>query len=121
MTGIAPRNPAKSAGDRRNQLQDETLPDIVLSQRNGKMPEDLSRKEEQRGTRNIMMWGVAIAAVLFVALIAGFVLVPDGQETSSVNRATEQNSGANAPLEQVPPAGTHEDGYGNSKLPEDPQ
>lgn len=82
------------------------------------MPADLSRKAQQRGTRQIMFWGVATAALVFVALIAGFVLIPDGQEISSVNRAAEQNSGTNAPLEQVPPAGTQEDGYGNSQLPE---
>lgn len=38
------------------------------------MPIDLSRSEEQRGTRKIMMWGVGIAAVIFVALFIIFFL-----------------------------------------------
>lgn len=32
------------------------------------MPLNLSRKEEQRGTRNIMMWGVVFAALIFLSL-----------------------------------------------------
>ncbi|MGI6852401.1 hypothetical protein [Mesorhizobium sp. 1B3] len=42
------------------------------------MPEDLSRKEEQSGTRKIMMWGVAAAAVIFVVLFLIFVLGSGG-------------------------------------------
>jgi hypothetical protein len=38
--------------------------------------EDLSRKEEQRGTRKILMWGAMIVALLFVPLLAVFVLGP---------------------------------------------
>jgi predicted nucleic acid-binding Zn ribbon protein len=38
------------------------------------MPLDLSRNEERRGTRKVMMWGVAIAALIFVALFVIFFL-----------------------------------------------
>lgn len=31
---------------------------------------DISRAEEQRGTRRVWMWGVAVIAVIFVALLA---------------------------------------------------
>jgi hypothetical protein len=82
------------------------------------MSNDLSRKEEQRGTRNVMKWGVAFAAVIFVALIALALLTLGGGETSPVKRADEQNSGANAPSGTLPPAGTQDDGYGNTELPE---
>ncbi|WP_292185796.1 hypothetical protein [Mesorhizobium sp.] len=40
------------------------------------MAKDLSREEEQRGTRNVLMWGAVIIAVLFIALMAIFVLGP---------------------------------------------
>ncbi len=79
------------------------------------MSNDLSRKEEQRGTRNVMKWGVAFAAVIFIALIAMALLSFGGGETSPMKRAEEQNSGANAPSETLPPAGTQEDGYGNTE------
>lgn len=36
----------------------------------------LPRKEEQRGTRNVFMWGVAIAIVLFIVLLLAFFLGP---------------------------------------------
>ncbi|MER9654990.1 hypothetical protein NKJ26_15945 [Mesorhizobium sp. M0152] len=42
------------------------------------MAQHLSRDEEQRGTRNVLLWGVVIAALLFVALLAIFVLQPLG-------------------------------------------
>jgi hypothetical protein len=40
------------------------------------MAKEISREEEQRGTGKIMMWGAIISAVLFVGLIAVFVLGP---------------------------------------------
>jgi hypothetical protein len=40
------------------------------------MAKDLSREEEKRGTGRVLMWGTVIAAVLFVALMAVFVLGP---------------------------------------------
>lgn len=33
------------------------------------MVKDISRKEEKRGTRSVILWGVAIAAAVFIALI----------------------------------------------------
>jgi hypothetical protein len=105
----------------RNSPKGHALQHMKLSQRIGAMPRDLSRKEEQRGTRNVMMWGVIIAAAILVALLAIFILLPARQETSPVKNLGEQNSGVNAPLETQPPAGTHEDGYGNTKLPEGQQ
>lgn len=38
--------------------------------------ENLSRKEEQLGTRRVMMWGVAIVAVVFAVLMTLFVFGP---------------------------------------------
>ncbi|WP_292398957.1 hypothetical protein [Mesorhizobium sp.] len=40
------------------------------------MAKEISREEEQRGTGKVMMWGAIISAVLFVGLIAVFVLGP---------------------------------------------
>lgn len=40
------------------------------------MAKDLPREEEQRGTGKILMWGAAIIAMLFVALMAVFILGP---------------------------------------------
>ncbi|WP_292534519.1 hypothetical protein [Mesorhizobium sp.] len=37
---------------------------------------EISREEEQRGTGKVIMWGAIISAVLFVGLIAVFVLGP---------------------------------------------
>lgn len=40
------------------------------------MLRDLSCEEEKRGTGRVLMWGAVIAALLFVALMAVFVLGP---------------------------------------------
>jgi len=40
------------------------------------MAEDLSRQEEQRGTRKLVMWAVAAATVIFVVLLAIFFFGP---------------------------------------------
>ncbi|WP_280944173.1 hypothetical protein [Mesorhizobium sp. WSM2561] len=40
------------------------------------MAKDLPGQEEQRGTGKILMWGAVFAAVLFVGLMAIFVLGP---------------------------------------------
>lgn len=33
------------------------------------MAKDISREEEQRGTEQVLLWGAAIALVLFVSLL----------------------------------------------------
>lgn len=38
------------------------------------MAQNLSRREEQRGTRAVMMWGAIVAAAIFVVLFAVFLL-----------------------------------------------
>ncbi len=40
------------------------------------MAKDLSREEEQRGTGKVLMWGAVVTAVIFIALMAIFVLGP---------------------------------------------
>ncbi|WP_352607632.1 hypothetical protein [Mesorhizobium sp. M0047] len=40
------------------------------------MAENLSRDDELRGTRKVLKWGVVIATVLFIVLLAIFVLGP---------------------------------------------
>ncbi|RWD31857.1 hypothetical protein [Mesorhizobium sp.] len=40
------------------------------------MAKDLSRDEEKRGTGKVFMWGAVIIALLFVALMAVFILGP---------------------------------------------
>ncbi|MER8484342.1 hypothetical protein [Mesorhizobium sp. M1322] len=40
------------------------------------MAKDLPREKEQRGTGKVFMWGAVIIAVLFVALMAVFILGP---------------------------------------------
>lgn len=39
------------------------------------MPNNISRHEEQRGTRNVLMWGAVAALVIFVVLLA-FIFWP---------------------------------------------
>jgi len=62
-----------------------------------------------------------LALLITIAILAvfllGFIYIDLGWKTSPVERAKEQNSGVNAPAEQAPPAGTHEDPEGNTKLP----
>ncbi|QDC02765.1 hypothetical protein [Mesorhizobium sp. 8] len=83
------------------------------------MPEDLSRKDEQRGTRNIMMWGVAIVAAVFIALLAIFVFGAGGSDKIKPETTGQENYGTNAPLQTSPPAGTKNDETnGGTKLPE---
>lgn len=40
------------------------------------MAKEIPREEEQRGTGKVLMWGALITAVLFIALMAIFVLGP---------------------------------------------
>lgn len=40
------------------------------------MAKEIPREEEQRGTGRVLMWGAVITAVLFVVLLATFVLGP---------------------------------------------
>lgn len=40
------------------------------------MAKEIPREEEQRGTGKVIMWGAVISAVLFVALMAIFILGP---------------------------------------------
>ncbi|WP_292647926.1 hypothetical protein [Mesorhizobium sp.] len=40
------------------------------------MAKDLSRSEAQRGTRRVLMWGVAFAFAIFVVLLVVFGLLP---------------------------------------------
>ncbi|ESX06168.1 hypothetical protein X769_05405 [Mesorhizobium sp. LSJC268A00] len=84
------------------------------------MTEHVSRKEEQRGTRNVLGWGVVIAAVIFVALLAFFVFIPlsDGSwQTSPVKRTPEQNQGGNAPAETSPAPGVKKNPQENTEMP----
>jgi hypothetical protein len=37
------------------------------------MPKELSRKEEQRGTRNVILWGVSVGLLLCIAMLAFFL------------------------------------------------
>ncbi|AMY04135.1 hypothetical protein A4R29_31140 (plasmid) [Mesorhizobium ciceri biovar biserrulae] len=48
----------------------------ATSREAGAMVDNLSRREEQRGTRRLMAWGVAVIAVIFLGLMAFFVLTP---------------------------------------------
>ena len=86
------------------------------------MPQNLSRDEERRGTRNIMMWGVAIVAIVFIALIAIFFFGAGGSSNTKPETSGQENYGSNAPLETAPPAGTKNDETnGGTKLPEGQQ
>ncbi|MER8433641.1 hypothetical protein [Mesorhizobium caraganae] len=84
------------------------------------MAEHVSRKEEQRGTRNVLGWGVVIVAVIFVALLAFFVFTPlssGSWHTSPVKRAPEQNQGGNAPADTSPGAGVKKNPQENTEMP----
>lgn len=91
-----------------------------MTQRSPVMTEHVSRKEEQRGTRNVLGWGVVIAAVIFVALLAFFVFIPlsgGSWQTSPVKRTPEQNQGGNAPAETSPAAGVKKSPQENTEMP----
>lgn len=73
------------------------------------MTENMSRKQEQKGTARVLGWGAAIALVLFVCLMAFFVLTPlrsGSWQTAPLKRAPEQNVGqGNAPADTRPSPG----------------
>lgn len=73
------------------------------------MPKELSRKEEQRGTRDVILWGVSVGLLLCIAMLAFFLLWPGQSETSPNINDGDQNSGVNAPLDTAPPVGTEKD------------
>lgn len=84
------------------------------------MPQHMSREQEQRGTGNILGWGVAIVAVIFIALLAFFVFAPlsgGTWQTSPVKRAAEQNQGGNAPVDTSPAAGVQKNPQENTEMP----
>lgn len=86
------------------------------------MPENLPRKEEQRGMRNIMVWSLAIGAALIITLMVVITFGTMGSGTSPTERAEDQNKGADAPTGTQPPAGTQKDEInGGTKLPEGQQ
>jgi hypothetical protein len=58
-----------------------------------------------------------IAAIVVVLIGILFYTVDFGLKTAPVERAPQQNQGANAPAEQVPSPGTKQDLNGNTKLP----
>jgi hypothetical protein len=84
------------------------------------MAQHISREQEQRGTSNILGWGVAVIAVIFIALLAFFVLTPlsgGTWQTSPVKRAPEQNQGGNAPSDTSPAAGVEKNPQENTEMP----
>lgn len=84
------------------------------------MAEDMSRRQEQKGTARILGWGAAIILVLFLCLIAFFMFAPsiDGSQTSSFKRTPEQNVGqGNAPADSRPSPGVQKDPSGTYKVP----
>lgn len=81
------------------------------------MANDMSRKQERKGTSRIVGWGAALALVLFLCLLAFFLFAPSRQMLD-VKRAPEQNVGqGNAPADSRPSPGVQNDSSGNSKLP----
>lgn len=58
---------------------------------------------------------IAVAIVAIVAIL--FYSLDFGLRTQPVERTTQQNRGADAPLEQVPSPGTIEDPNGNTQIP----
>jgi len=85
------------------------------------MVEDMSRRQEQKGTARIFGWGAAIIGALFVCLLAFFVLgsLSKGWQTSPLKRTPEQNQGqGNAPADTRPSPGVQKDSFGNYKLPQ---
>jgi len=55
---------------------------------------DLPRREQRRGTRQTMMWGVAVAIALFAAvLVWAFVTVPSGQLGGTARQTPSPSTG----------------------------
>jgi hypothetical protein len=42
------------------------------------MPNDLSRREEQRGTHKVMVWGAIVAVLIILVVMAAVFLAPAG-------------------------------------------
>ncbi|TPM33724.1 hypothetical protein FJ955_03000 [Mesorhizobium sp. B2-2-2] len=84
------------------------------------MKENLSRRQEQQGTSKLLMWGVTVIAVIFLGLLAFFVLTPlsgGSWQTAPLKRAPEQNQGGNAPAETSPSPGVKKNPKENTEMP----
>ncbi|TPL91009.1 hypothetical protein FJ948_16150 [Mesorhizobium sp. B2-3-12] len=84
------------------------------------MTDNLSRREEQKGTGRVLKWGVVLAGAILLCLLAIFVLTPlsgGSWRTAPFKRAPEQNQGGNAPAETSPSPGVHKDPNGYAKMP----
>ncbi|HZD91322.1 MAG TPA: DUF1236 domain-containing protein [Pseudolabrys sp.] len=59
------------------------------------MVKDLSRKQEQRGTRRVFVWGIAAAAVVAIGVTVGPMLAGMGSHTpmETTGQATHQTKG----------------------------
>ncbi|KAA3442070.1 hypothetical protein C7I87_32735 [Mesorhizobium sp. SARCC-RB16n] len=70
------------------------------------MTEDLSRRQERRGTARISRWAVALAALIFLGLLAFFMFAPlsnSSRQATPLKVAPEQNQGAKARANTSPP------------------
>jgi len=83
------------------------------------MTDNLSRQQEQKGTSHVLKWGVAAIAIIFLALMAFFVLTPlsNGWQTAPLKRAPEQNQGGNAPANTSPSPGVNKNPQENTEMP----
>ncbi|MDG4877682.1 hypothetical protein P9273_21500 [Mesorhizobium sp. WSM4935] len=85
------------------------------------MANDMSRKQERKGTSRIVGWGAALALVLSLCLLAFFLFAPftnGSRQMLDVKRTPEQNVGqGNAPADSRPSPGVQKDSSGNAKLP----
>ncbi|MER8447329.1 hypothetical protein NKH52_29555 [Mesorhizobium sp. M1066] len=107
--------------DGRNRVREGALLTSATSRKAGAMVDNLSRREEQRGTRRLMAWGVAVIAVIFLGLMAFFVLTPlsnGSWQTAPFKRAPEQNQGGNAPADTSPSPGVKKNPQENTEMPE---
>src|SRR3954470_13084528 len=64
------------------------------------MPENLSRREEMRGTRTLVVAGCCLAAVLFIAVIA-WVALPKTTSVSDYVGRPASGADSNAPTSGV--------------------
>ncbi|CDX12508.1 conserved hypothetical protein [Mesorhizobium plurifarium] len=93
---------------------------ITAQNRRLSMAEDMSRRQEQKGTARIVGWGAALILVLFLCLLAFFMLARsmESRQTPGLKRTPEQNVGqGNAPADSRPSPGVQKDPLGNYKLP----
>jgi hypothetical protein len=74
-------------------------------------------QEPDMQRRNAIL-SLAIAAIIIVGFLMGFLYGDMGWQTSPIKRAPEQNQGGNAPADTSPAAGIKKNPQENTEMPD---